>query len=81
MSKRFLKTFFAEKNLAPVLWEIEASDGMIHMVDSETIIDTILESSDEIQHQIAMKLRQIDFHNGDVSHFLRFLAKGLVEVF
>lgn len=79
MSKRYLQTFFKEKDLPFQAWEIESSSGVTHMIDSEVVIEAVLNAPPEEQEKISAILRQIDFRNGDVNHFLKHLAKGLVE--
>jgi hypothetical protein len=79
MSKRYLQVFFKEKDLPFQAWEIESSSGVVHMIDSEVVIEAVLNAPSEEQEKIAAIIRQIDFKNGDVNHFLKHLAKGLVE--
>ena len=79
---RYLKIFFNEKNLDSRTYEVTASDGTTHLVDSEIVIDTILNGTPrEEQEKIANVLRKIDFANGDVHHFLEHLSGALVENF
>jgi len=79
MSKKYLETFFEEKNLPYVEWEIVGADGTPHFIDSDVVKEAILFStSPEERRKIADIIRKIDFQNGDVNHFLHHLAKGLV---
>lgn len=79
MSQRYLQTFFAEKDLPFQSWEILSSSGVPHMIDSEVVIEAIMNAPEDEQRKIADIIREIDFRNGDVNHFLKHLAKGLVE--
>jgi hypothetical protein len=79
MSKRYLQTFFKEKALPFAAWEIVSSSGTSHMIDSAVVIEAILHAPAEEQQKIAAIIREIDFKNGDVNHFLKHLAKGVVE--
>jgi hypothetical protein len=72
-----LKRFFEEKEIAYELFEIEAA-GTMHFIDTDAVIDLIFQSSIEEQQQIATILRQIDFKNGNVNHFLKHLATGFI---
>lgn len=76
MSKqRYLEVFFEEKDIDYKMYEIP-DDGPFgnHLIDSETVIDLILNAPEGEQDTITTTLRQIDFHNGDVHHYLEFLA-------
>jgi hypothetical protein len=77
MSKQYLETFFEEKNLPFESWEIEA-DGVTHFIDSDVVVEAVLNCPTEEQKKIAEVIRQIDFKNGNVNDFLKHLAKGLV---
>lgn len=79
MSKRYLEIFFKEKNLPHQSWELTSPNGTYHLIDSEVVIEAVLNAPPEEQTQIADIIRQIDFRNGDVNHFLRHLAQGLVN--
>ena len=78
-NEKYLKTFFEEKDLPDVNWLIEAKDGMEHHISNEVVIEYIMVATDEEQDAIVETLRKIDFFNGDVNHFLNYLAHGLVE--
>ena len=73
----YLKTFFAEKNLNDRLYEVEAPNGDVHFISTEIVIEHIFVTSNEEQTKIADIIRKIDFHNGDVHHFLTHLATAL----
>lgn len=77
---KYLQTFFKEKDLGYKLFEVEDQNGTVHLIDSETVIDIILNQTPrEEQEQIGNVIRRIDFANGDVLHFLEHLAAGLVK--
>lgn len=80
MSKRYLETFFREKDLGYQMYEIP-DDGPFgdHLIDSETVIDLILHAPKGEQDTIADTLRKIDYHNSDVHHYLKFLAGVYVK--
>lgn len=77
MTNKFINVFFKEKQLDERTYEVE-HDGMTHFVDSEFVIELIKSCGKEEQKNIEMTLRKIDFHNGDVHHFLKHLALGYV---
>lgn len=72
-------TFLDEKNLPYVVWEIVDRAGMTHFIDSDAVIETIQNAPAEEQKKIKDIIVKIDFHNGDVNHFFRHLAEGMVE--
>jgi len=77
MLNHYLKTFFAEKNLPAVEWEIDAADGTANFISSEIVIEHIAIAPPAEQAEIANVIRKIDYANGDVNHFLRHLAGAL----
>lgn len=79
MSKKYLQTFFKEKELPFQSWDLTDSRGLSHTIDTDVVKEAILNCSDEEQAKIAHIIRQIDFKNGDVNHFLKYLAQGLIE--
>ncbi len=75
----YLKMFFNEKDIPLAQWALTATDGTTHFIDSEVVIEHIKATSTGEQNQIGNVLRKIDFMNGDVNHFLKHLAQGLVN--
>jgi hypothetical protein len=69
-----LRTFFKEKELPFAQWEIE-HNGQTHLIDSDTIISMILKSKCK---KIAKTLSRIDFFNGNVLDYLKFLAEQYI---
>lgn len=80
-SATYLKTFFAEKNLPNQEWEIISETREVHYISTEDVIEFLLNSSEKIQDKAAGYIRRIDFSNGDVNHFLKFIAEGVVNKF
>ena len=77
MLNNYLKTFFAEKNLPIVQWEIAANDGTLNFISNEVVIEHIAIAPAHEQKKIANVIRKIDFANGDVNDFLKHLAGAL----
>lgn len=76
----WILTFFQEKDLPVQSWEIVDVNGNTHFIDSNVVINTILTNPNEQEtKEIIKTLRRIDFYNGDVMHFIKFLAEGLVK--
>ena len=74
----YLKTFFDEKQIAYTSFEIKDKYQTTHFLNTEVVIESILSAPQTEQEQIASILRKIDFKNGSVLHFLKYLAHALV---
>ena len=75
----YLETFFKEKQLPDVSWELKDDGGMTHWIGNEVVIEHISIASVEEQNKIADVIRKIDFANGDVNDFLKHLAGALIN--
>lgn len=80
MSIRYLRTYFKEKNLPEVVFEVESENGTPNIISNHVVIEHILKcaSADEV-NSIANIVRRIDFANGDINHFLKHLAQALAQ--
>jgi hypothetical protein len=77
----FITTFFNEKDLADKTYEVEAPNGDTHLIPTGCVIEAIQRTAGQERAQIESILRQLDFANGDIHHFLNHLAKGLAANF
>jgi len=75
---QYLETFFQEKQLPEVNWELTGPSGT-NFISNEVVIEHILSAPLYEQKQIAQIIRKIDFANGDVNHFLHHLAGALIK--
>lgn len=75
----YLERFFEEKEIQYEAWEIEHEEEM-HFIDTDFIIAAIKEAPVQEKQKIANTLRKIDFLNGNVNHFLHFLAKQYIQI-
>ncbi|CAG5081239.1 hypothetical protein [Parvicella tangerina] len=75
----YLNRFFEEKQIPNVNYEITDADGFVHLFDNVALIDRIKNTCEAEQKQIANVLRQIDFRNGSIQHFLNYLAEAMVK--
>ncbi len=57
--------------------EIEGHIGLT----IQMVFDYIYQMPTHIQKKVARTFIQIDFKNGDVMHYVKFLAKGIVKGF
>lgn len=76
---KYLETFFAEKQLPDVSWELTDDNGMTHWIGSAVVLEHIDTASAKEQNGIADVIRQIDFANGDVNKYLKHLAGALIN--
>lgn len=77
-TKVYLQRYFNEKSIENTQYQIKDSYGRVHLFDNSVLIDRILNTCEEEQKQIANVLRQIDFRNGSVQHFMNYLAQAMV---
>lgn len=76
---KYLKTFFEEKQLPDVNWDLTDDNGVSHLIGSEVVLEHIASASADEQNKIADVIRRIDFANGDVNDFLKHLAGALIN--
>ena len=79
MNPGYIDTFFKEKNVPYASWTITDKNGEANFIDNETVIAFIKKTRGTERTKISNMLRRIDFANGNVNHFLRHLAEGLVN--
>lgn len=75
----FLYKFFDEKDISRRGFDVTDSQGLSHDIPLEVVLEAIAGTRGMERRKIEETLRQIDFRNGDVRHFLEHLAKGLAE--
>lgn len=76
---RFLKTFFAEKQLPEVNWELVDKNGTTHWISNLVVIEHIFQAPKAEQQAIGDMVRKLDFHNADVNDYLKYLAGALIN--
>lgn len=77
-TKDYLTAFFNEKEIPVQIFRIEEKNN-IHYIDTNYVIETIMNTSDGEQIQIVNILRKIDCKNGSILHFLKYLAQRVVK--
>jgi hypothetical protein len=77
-TKQYFESFFAEKEIAYELFEIEFA-GQTHFIDTDFVIELIKKAPKGEQVQLRNTLVKIDFVNGNVNHFLKFLAESYIK--
>ena len=76
----YIKTLLEEKNIQ-IDTEINIEDGNIKHIGLtlENVIEFISSLPKEIQKKIKLTLTEIDFRNGDIMHYFKYIAKGMVQ--
>lgn len=78
-TETYLRNFFNEKQIPFQTFEIRDAESIVHLINTDVIIEAVLYTSAVEQKQIANVLRQIAIRNGSITHFLKYLAHGLVQ--
>lgn len=76
--KSFFRTMAEEKGILLQSFEIEV-DGLMHMMNVDQIIMLIEQAPTFEQKKIKDTFSMIDFKNGDLMHYIKFLAKAFVK--
>lgn len=76
MPTKYLRDFFAEKDIAEVTFEVAGDSGVNH-IPNAVVVEHIAKVDAAEAGKLAGVLRRIDFANGDVNHFLAHLAQAL----
>lgn len=76
----WLDTFVEEKGLdLEGSFELMDVNDTWHLLNYGVVIEFIKGLEDEIQVKVKNTLVQIDYKNGDITHFLRFMAEGMIN--
>lgn len=75
----YLDRFFEEKNLSYKSWEIQDSCGLLNMINTDVVIEFIKNDKQNAK-KYERVLTNIDFQNGDVTKFLKYIAEGIINL-
>lgn len=76
---KWFDTFIEEKEIdTGFTFEFDQA-GMFHMVETAVVIDWVKKLDPETKAKIKNNFVKIDFMNGNVMHFMEFMAKGMVK--
>ena len=73
----FFETFFSEKDLIDEVYTVTSANGTPNIIPSSVVIEAVKRTKGEEAQKIEAILREIDFLNGNIHHFLQHLAQGL----
>ena len=75
--RNYLETLISEKglDLEGTIIEVEGQDWGLNIIELGAVVDYIMASGPANQAKVKDTLVKIDFHNGDVMHFFKHVAK------
>jgi hypothetical protein len=76
-TQKYFDAFFSEKNLAEKIYDVNSANGTANVIPTSAVIAAIKSTQGNEAKQIQNTLRQIDFYNGDVHHYLEYMAQAL----
>lgn len=77
----YLNTYLEEKGISKDE-DIFINDGAIeHFLNVGVVVEFMTGLSQDDQQAIKKKLVQIDFFNGDIRDFLKFVARGMIKYY
>ena len=79
MPTEYLQNFFAEKDIPEMTFEVQGPEWGTNFIPNTVVVEHIAQTSADEAKQIEDVLRQIDFANGNVNHFLQHLAGALAR--
>ena len=79
MPTKYLRDFFAEKDIPEQHWTLRDSSGMEHHISNLVVVEHIAQTNKTEADAIANTLRRLDFANQDINGYLKHLAHALIE--
>lgn len=76
--KSFYRRMAEEKGILMDSFIVEV-DGLAHMMNVDQIIHLIERAPEHEQKQIKNTFSKIDFYNGDLMDYIKFLAKAFIK--
>ena len=77
----WLNTFIEEKKKPSESWFLIDNEGNDHFIDTDVVIEFMHGCDKETQKEMKKTLVMIDFKNGDINHYFKFLAQGIVNLY
>jgi len=77
--KQYFKDFFNEKESINDEFVIVDKRGVTHVFEKEQVLVEILALSKTNQKKVRNKFVQIDFGNGDINHFIKYMLRGMLN--
>lgn len=78
--KNYLNTLLNEKGISQErILEVEGGEWGINFIPVSVIVDYINDLDATTQAKIKHTLFKIDFYNGNIMHFMDYIAKGITS--
>lgn len=77
---KYLRDFFAEKDIRPMTFHVKDNEGVPHSIPNEVVVEHIAIAPRHEQEAIKKMLRKLDFHNADINHYLKHLAEAIAKM-
>lgn len=78
--KNYLNTLILEKGISnETIIEVEGPQWGLNFIPLQIVLDFLISTDKETQAKAKSNLIKIDFHNGDVMHFFKYIAKFIAK--
>ncbi|GAG90875.1 unnamed protein product [marine sediment metagenome] len=75
----YLERYFEESNLRERVFDLRDNQGMTHIMPIGCVIEQIKIMPSEDRKKAIKIMRKIDFLNGNMEHFLKYVAEGMIN--
>jgi len=69
--------YFEEKISINEIFEVETENNL-HMIDKDNLKESIKNLPFDVRKQIKDQIAYIELRNGDINHFLQYIAEGMI---
>lgn len=76
---KYLRDFFSEKEVPEQNWKLVDKARFVHHISNVSVVEHMVNCGTREAAAIRDTLVRIDFHNGDVNHYLKHLAGALIN--
>ena len=78
--KNYLNLLILEKGISnETIIEVEGPEWGLNFIPLQIVLDFLISTDKETQAKAKKNLMKIDFHNGDVMHFFKYIAKFIAK--
>jgi hypothetical protein len=77
---KYFRTLLSEKNISlDTVLEVEGAEWGLNMIPVEVVVEFMENADRATQTKMRNTLIQIDFKNGNVMHFITYVAKFIAK--
>lgn len=80
MPTKYLRNFFAEKDIPEMEWEIFDVDGTPHRVSNVAVIGNLTQANPKEAKKLDQVFKQLDRRDADVNNFLKHLSGAVINM-